>query len=47
MAQAPGGSDVRSLVITGKSAAADGIAVLTRARPGGGRRESGVRSINR
>jgi hypothetical protein len=33
MAPAPGRSDARSLVITGKTAAADGVAVLTLARP--------------
>jgi hypothetical protein len=37
MAPAPGRSDARSLVITGKTAAADGVAVLTLARPAGGR----------
>jgi hypothetical protein len=37
MAPSPGRSDARSLVITGKAAAADGLAVLTLARPAGGR----------
>jgi hypothetical protein len=33
MGLAPGRSDARSLVITGMAAAADGVAVLTLARP--------------
>jgi hypothetical protein len=37
MALAPGRPDARSLVITGKTAAADGVAVLALARPTGGR----------
>jgi ferredoxin-NADP reductase len=37
MAQAPGRPDARSLVIAGKTAAADGVAVLTLARPSGRR----------
>ena len=37
MAQAPGRTDARSLVITGKTAGADGVAVLTLARPSGRR----------
>jgi ferredoxin-NADP reductase len=37
MTQSSGGPDARSLVITGKAAAADGVAVLTLARPSGGR----------
>jgi len=37
MAPAPGRSDARSLVITGKTEAADGVAVLTLARPADGR----------
>jgi hypothetical protein len=37
MALAPGRSDARSLVTAGKAAAADGVAVLTLARPTGGR----------
>jgi len=34
MAQAPGRSAARSLVITGTAASAGGVAVLTLARPG-------------
>ena len=37
MARVPGRSDARSLVITGKTEAADGVAVLTLARPADGR----------
>jgi hypothetical protein len=38
MALAPGRSDARSLVITGKPSAAGGVAVLTSPAPTGGRR---------
>jgi ferredoxin-NADP reductase len=37
MTQAPGGPDARSLVVTGKAAAADGVTVLTLAHPSGAR----------